>query len=218
MNKRTEDLTGRKFGELTVLRMLDTRKNRNVAYACQCSCGNVINVRADSLKSGQKSCIKCSGLLKVKNEEHKKYLIEKKSLEEKYDSKKIARYNNMRTHLRFDVELSWIIQFEDFDKLKFLNDSIQKRGERFRDDSEWYKKYIEKFYYDETFNSLYSAYRISNDKYKRPSLDHIIPRSKGGTNELSNLRFITFFENMCKRDMDLKEWELIKANLGDYLS
>ncbi len=82
---------------------------------------------------------------------------------------------------------------------------------------EWYKSFIEKFYYDINFNRLYKNYLDSNnDKYKKPSLDHITPRSKGGKNDLENLRFITYLENMCKRDMTLNEWENIKQRLGEY--
>ena len=136
----------------------------------------------------------------------------------KYENNLIARYENMKKHLRFEVELEWLLQFEDFEKLKFLNRQvINKDGTRFFENVEWYKSFIEKFYYDINFNRLYKNYLDSNnDKYKKPSLDHIIPRSKGGQNNLENLRFITFLENMCKRDMTLNEWENIKQRLGEY--
>lgn len=136
----------------------------------------------------------------------------------KYENNLIARYENMKNHLRFEVELEWLLQFEDFEKLKFLNRQvINKDGTRFFENVEWYKSFIEKFYYDINFNRLYKNYLDSNnDKYKKPSLDHIIPRSKGGQNNLENLRFITFLENMCKRDMTLNEWENIKQRLGEY--
>lgn len=136
----------------------------------------------------------------------------------KYENNLIAKYGNMKNHLRFEVELEWLLQFEDFEKLKFLNKQvINKGGNRFSENVEWYKSFIEKFYYDINFNRLYKNYLDSNnDKYKKPSLDHIIPRSKGGKNNLENLRFITFLENMCKRDMTLNEWENIKQRLGEY--
>ena len=136
----------------------------------------------------------------------------------KYENSKIAKYGNMKNHLRHDVDLEWLCKFEDFDKLKFLNKQItNKDGTRFCNDKEWYKSFIEKFYYDNQFNNLYQKYLSSNkDKYKKPSLDHILPRAKGGTNDLFNLRFITYLENMCKRDMTIEEWENIKNNIQEY--
>ena len=34
----------------------------------------------------------------------------------KFDCKKKLLYNNMQTHLRFDVSLSWLLQFDDIEK------------------------------------------------------------------------------------------------------
>lgn len=51
------DLTGQKFGYLTVLKR-DTLKKSNHAYwICQCNCGNVVSVRGTLLRKGvTKSC------------------------------------------------------------------------------------------------------------------------------------------------------------------
>ena len=58
-----EDLTGRKFGRLTVLRRAPSRrygkknKRAQVFWLCQCECGNEIEVRANGLKTGNtRSC------------------------------------------------------------------------------------------------------------------------------------------------------------------
>lgn len=136
----------------------------------------------------------------------------------KYENNRVAKYGNMKNHIRFDIELDWLLKFDDFEKLKFLNKQISnKGGDRFNENIEWYKSFIEKFHYDEKFNLLYDNYlKSGNDKYKKPSLDHIIPRSKGGTNDLENLRFITYLENISKRDMTLNEWENIKQRLEEY--
>lgn len=58
---RVHDLTGQKFGRLTVIG-LDTGKNtRKTFWICQCECGNITSVRSDSI---QKGTIKSCGCLK----------------------------------------------------------------------------------------------------------------------------------------------------------
>ena len=52
-----KDLTGMKFGKLTVLRDSGQRLNRYVVWECKCDCGKVALVRGGSLTSGNtKSC------------------------------------------------------------------------------------------------------------------------------------------------------------------
>ena len=126
-------------------------------------------------------------------------------------------YNNMATHLRFDVSTDWLTQFNDFDKLKLLNDAITNRSGRWDVSTEWYKSYISRFYYDEQFNKIYLAWLSSGKlKYKKPSIDHIKPKSKGGDDSLDNLQFLTWFENRCKNDMGQSEWNNLKLNIQGY--
>ena len=50
------DLTGQKFGKLTVLRLAENIGGRT-AWVCQCDCGQEITVRTNALRSGNtKSC------------------------------------------------------------------------------------------------------------------------------------------------------------------
>lgn len=44
----------------------------------------------------------------------------------------------------------------------------------------------------------------------KPSLDHIIPKSQGGSDKKENLQFLTVFENLAKRDMTQEEWNNFK--------
>jgi hypothetical protein len=135
----------------------------------------------------------------------------------KFDCDIDRNYNNMATHLRFDVSMEWLMQFSDFSKLKLLNDVITNRSGRWSVSTEWYKAYIEKFYNDEQFNSIYTTWIIGGKvKYKKPSLDHITPKAKGGTNALDNLQFLTWFENRCKNDMTQTEWDDLKTNIEEY--
>lgn len=68
-----EDLTGQKFGMLTVI---DSKfKSKKTYYLCKCDCGNEKWIRADSIKSGkQQSC----GCLRKKTQFKKNDLTGKK--------------------------------------------------------------------------------------------------------------------------------------------
>ena len=46
--------------------------------------------------------------------------------------------------------------------------------------------------------------------YAKPSLDHIIPLSKGGTWEFDNLQILSWVENRAKYNFMPQEWEYIK--------
>ena len=51
------DLTGRKYGRLTVIRFNDRDKHNNINYLCRCVCGNEKVVTGSHLRSGDvKSC------------------------------------------------------------------------------------------------------------------------------------------------------------------
>ena len=56
MKKLLNDLTGQRFGQLVVIGV-DDRGTRKTYFNCQCDCGNVKSVRADSLIAGMiRSC------------------------------------------------------------------------------------------------------------------------------------------------------------------
>jgi hypothetical protein len=52
-----EDLVGRRFGKLTVMKRAGTDAYRRALWECDCSCGNSVIVSTSDLKSGNvKSC------------------------------------------------------------------------------------------------------------------------------------------------------------------
>lgn len=56
-NKGSEDLTGRQFGHLTVLKLIPSKKGEKSTWLCQCDCGKQVKVMYNKLISGrQTSC------------------------------------------------------------------------------------------------------------------------------------------------------------------
>lgn len=54
---RCIDLTGRRFGRLTVIKRAENTKSGKSQWFCKCDCGNTIIVKADNIKTGNtKSC------------------------------------------------------------------------------------------------------------------------------------------------------------------
>ena len=157
-----------------------------------------------------------SRVLKGKNIQTRKSLNSRGKKKFQRDGDRL--YNNMATHLRFDVTMKCLRYYKDFEKLKTLNNAITNRNGRWDVSTEWYKAYIEKFYNNPTFNNVYKRWVKSGyEKYKKPSLDHIIPKSKKGTSDLNNLQFLTWFENRAKNNIPVVEWNNMKKNIKDYL-
>lgn len=50
----------------------------------------------------------------------------------------------------------------------------------------------------------------SHRNYWLCSLDHIIPASRSGKEELSNYQFLTVFGNLAKRGMIMEGWNIFK--------
>ena len=69
---KSVDLTGKRFGRLTVIERAESRKQpkggRSTRWLCQCDCGNVVLVNASTLKNGESKscgCIKSCGEIKI---------------------------------------------------------------------------------------------------------------------------------------------------------
>lgn len=57
MHSRTVDISGKRFGRLTVVRLTDERRNHHCVWECICDCGSMAMVSGSSLRSGvTKSC------------------------------------------------------------------------------------------------------------------------------------------------------------------
>lgn len=56
---KIKDLTGQKFGKLTVLEITNERRNRQVVWKCQCECGNITYVVGQALRTGHTTTCGC---------------------------------------------------------------------------------------------------------------------------------------------------------------
>ena len=124
---------------------------------------------------------------------------------------------NMKAHLKYDVTIEWLSKFEDIEKLKYLNRSISRNRDCEGFTTEIYIQFIERFYIDSKFNELYHKWIETNDKWIRPSLDHIEAKCNGGSLLIYNLQFISWLENRAKIDIDQELWNRMKQNINYYL-
>lgn len=58
-SSQPEDLSGRKFGHLTAIRIVGKDRSRATIWECACECGNTVQVRAKSLKNGDTTNCGC---------------------------------------------------------------------------------------------------------------------------------------------------------------
>lgn len=186
------DITGQRFGKLVALDLIPkeerTWSNKERAWRCKCDCGNIVIVRQRNLR-GARMTQSCGCVRKIEA---------------------FLATNGVK-----GLDREYLNKFDDFDKFLFIHKSIRTVRDISLLTLNDYKDYIEYFYFNKQFNLVYSFWK-SQEKtntfydWAKPSLDHIIPKSKGGGNEKENLHFLTVFENLAKRDMTFEEWSDFK--------
>jgi len=92
-----DDLTGERFGRLTVLEKDKEAKGNRVRFICQCDCGTIISVQANHLSSGE---IKSCGCLNSSGEEKISELLSSYGVI--FEKQKTFSDCKNRKHLRFD--------------------------------------------------------------------------------------------------------------------
>lgn len=193
------DLTGKRVGKLTVLYLVprEQRKTQQEYKAriwmCHCDCGKEVEVRATYL-IGNHNYTQLSCGCRREIQHFLATVKVAKGLEEFLES------------------------FDDFEKVRFIHQAMTRTSGNtaYSITPEFFQKFITYFYYNEQFSILYDYWKQQNSKintfydWLKPSIDHKIPKSKGGSNELENLHFLTVFENLAKRDMSWDDWLIFK--------
>lgn len=193
------DITNCRFGKLVATELIPKGERKNLyqrrEWKCKCDCGNEIIVEQRNLLSARftKSC----GCIR-----------EKVAFQE-------------TVHL--DLDFEWLDSFSDFKKVAFIHRTYRGViGDVSHLNKEQYMEIIEHFYNNKQFNDIYSFWKQQEKQtntfydWAKPSIDHIIPKSKGGNNDLSNLQYLTVFENLAKRDMTMEEWEVFKKETNTH--
>lgn|GEM_PF-1849094 len=115
---------------------------------------------------------------------------------------------NMKGRLRTEIDLS---RYPDYERLLFLSRLSSKHKQYHGASDEARRAFFDKFYFDDAFNAVFDAWLVHDkSKWWYPSLDHIDPKANGGTFDLENLQFLTWFENRAKADMLPVEWATFK--------
>ena len=192
------DLQNKKIGKLTVLSLVpkDERPTQNHGnyWFCQCECGSLVKVPTTYLTgNGNYTQTSCGCDRKKKAFQATSYI---------------------------DISDEYLDFYEDFEKFLLIHKALIRTsgndGQYYKNNNDEYKTIIDYFYNDPQFNAIYNfwlSHKLENETFydwAKPSLDHIIPSSKGGTNTLDNFQFLTTFENLAKRDMTMTEWENFK--------
>lgn len=186
------DITGQRFGRLVAVELIPkeerTWSNKERAWRCKCDCGNEVIVRQRSLR-GARMTQSCGCVRKLEA---------------------FLATNGVK-----GLDREYLESFGDFDKFLFIHKAIRSTIGIELMSLEEYKDYIEHFYYDDQFNAVYDFWERQERTstfydWAKPSLDHIIPWSKGGRHNKENLHFLTVFENLSKRDMTMEDWNIFK--------
>lgn len=113
--ERFIDLTGQKFGKLTVLEHAENAKNGQARWKCKCDCGKEVVVRGDVLRRGDAKSCGCYNREKVTTHgESKTHLYEIWcAIKRRCYNKNFDHYNNYGGRGISMCE-SWMDSFEEF--------------------------------------------------------------------------------------------------------
>ena len=178
---RLKDLTGKKFGKLTVLKRADDYVQKNgrkrVMWICKCDCGNEVIVNGDNLKGKKTSSCGC--------------------LQRELTSKKNKKYNDYNLSGEYGVGYTskgkeFYFDLEDYAKIKDYCWYIDKDG------------YVKTHSKNNTANKFILLSRLVMDFPDISfDVDHKHGKLSRNDNRKSNLRVCTRQQNNINRGLQL---------------
>ena len=119
-----EDLTGKKFGRLTVIKKVENDKRQRTRWLCKCDCGNEIIVDRTNLSINKTKTVSCGCWKKELITKHSKY---KTSIYNAYISMKQRCYNTKNPAYKYygkrgiSICNEWLDNFENFNRWSIEN-------------------------------------------------------------------------------------------------
>lgn len=152
---RLKDLTGQKFGRLTVVKQAETRITKSgqhkTYWLCRCDCGNEKEISANSLLNGRTQSCGCyhkEAIRKKRGKGHNQFC---KELEEKRPSEYevLGRYENIDTKIEvkcLKCGYTWKVRPQD---LLDRSSTCPKCSKRVRKDTDYFKQEVYELVQDE---------------------------------------------------------------------
>ena len=171
------DLTGKRFGRLTVLEMGESRYQpsgkQRIFWKCKCDCGKIKEIEGQSLRSGRTTSCGCY------RKEHNRESQLKTNVYDLTGEYGICYFNNGG---------KFIFDLEDYDKIKGFTWSRRNEG------------YASSMKRIDGKLKIYNAYRlIMNVEDPKLEVDHI--NGDKWDNRKCNLRIVTHANNMKNRKL-----------------
>lgn len=120
------DITGEKFGYLTVLKDSGERKGREVVWLCECDCGNFIKVRSYDLRRGH--TISCGCLRSVGEKVLAEFFIKFNINFSKQKTYETCRFPDTNALAKFDFYLPDFNVLIEFDGTIHYKEHIKNNG------------------------------------------------------------------------------------------
>lgn len=146
---KVKDLTGQRFGKLTVIKRVGSSKSRHAIWLCKCDCGNLKTVTMDDLLRGHTSS--CGCLTSSTGELFISDILTKNNIPFKKEYTFPDLYSTKNAKLRFDFaifnkdnQLKRLVEFDGiqhFEQGHFSEESFEERQLRDKLKNEYCKQH-----------------------------------------------------------------------------